>query len=60
MAGVLESGRVLRLPPIETTTLQTTVNVADGESTVIGGLTVESGPRHAKLLIVVTPHIILE
>lgn len=60
MAGVLESGRALRLPRIETTTLQTTVNVADGESTVIGGLTVESGPRHSKLLIVLTPHIIRE
>ncbi len=59
-AGVLPSGKVVRLPRIETTTLQTTVNVADGESTVIGGLTVESGPHRSKLIILVTPHIVKE
>jgi general secretion pathway protein D len=46
------------MPQTETITLQTTVNLADGESTVIGGLAVESQPRRSKLVIVVTPHII--
>jgi len=57
-AGVSDPGNVPRLPQNETVTLQTTVNLADGESTVIGGLAVESQPRQSKLVIVVTPHII--
>ena len=59
-AGVLDSGKVLRLPRIETTTLQATVSVADGESAVLGGLTVESGSQRSKLIIMVTPHIVKE
>lgn len=57
-AGVLDSGKVLRLPRIEGTTLQTTVSVPDGESVVLGGLTVESGAQRSRLMIVLTPHII--
>ena len=57
-AGASDPGNVPRPPQNESIRLQTTVNLADGESTVIGGLAVESQPRQSKLVIVVTPHVI--
>jgi type II secretory pathway component GspD/PulD (secretin) len=56
--GPPDPGNVPRPPQNESIRLQTTVNLADGESTVIGGLAVESQPRQSKLVIMVTPHVI--
>jgi general secretion pathway protein D len=56
--GAPDPGNVARPPQNDSIRLQTTVNLADGESTVIGGLAVESQPRQSRLVIMVTPHVI--
>jgi type II secretory pathway component GspD/PulD (secretin) len=48
---------VIRSPRIDTTTIQTTIRIPDGQTAVLGSSARES-KSGKEMLIVVTPHII--
>jgi type II secretory pathway component GspD/PulD (secretin) len=50
-------GQVVRTPRIETTTVQTTVRVPDGETIVLGSIA-RRGKSDKELFILLTPHVL--
>jgi hypothetical protein len=51
-------GEPIRAPLIQQITLQTTVNVPSGQTTVLSGLTAEEGPRKRQLIVLLCPRVI--
>lgn len=53
----MTSEKVVRAPQVNTTTIQSTVTVADGQSVILGAVT-PKGQMENALVVVITPHIL--
>jgi hypothetical protein len=56
--SVPAKGETIRSAPIHEFTLQTTVNVPNGQTIVLSGLISEDGPRKRQLMVLLCPRII--
>jgi type II secretory pathway component GspD/PulD (secretin) len=56
--SVPSKGESVRVPPSYQVTLKTAVNVPDGQTIALGGLTEQDGPRKRQLVVLVCPRVI--